>query len=106
MSITKKAKKTAAKHTPGAWKVVEGPHCPGYGFGIYQDYGHENEIASVYTESTSTAQALADAYLIAAAPDLLAAVEACLAHFDGQFPGMTFGVPQQCREVFAKARGE
>lgn len=60
------------KHTPGPWFVTRHAtpdHSPQ--FGIYDGYGRGRDIATIYG-----ANAEADAALIAAAPALLAALEA------------------------------
>ena len=69
--------KTAASHTPGPWTThADAP------FEVVMDDGDVNPlIATVNACSASVdrPQALADARLIAAAPDLLAALEALTA---------------------------
>jgi len=73
---------TEAKHTPGPWHVREGIH-PDYLTGIYAmtDENGESQIAealvnSVNNESYSYPEdAEANAYLIAAAPELLEALK-------------------------------
>ena len=57
------------KHTPGPWKVDEI-------YGLIMS--EESEIAAVHGASGGPKEAKANAALIAAAPDLYAALEACL----------------------------
>lgn len=92
-------------HTPGPWPIsgdrydkritigeglVEGPH--GY------------EVAEVYSDDCPRELALANAHLIAAAPELLAALEKARNTLAG------LGVPSIaaniCDATIAKARGE
>ena len=59
-----------AKHTPGPWDFC---HVPG-------EYGHvitieEGEIAEAFSEAVGDEQAVANARLIAAAPEMLEALE-------------------------------
>ncbi len=55
-------------HTPGPWKVKSGTEV----------YARETPIADAWTFSSSIKVGKANAKLIAAAPDLLEALEACL----------------------------
>jgi len=64
-------KSTLSQHTPGPW-TVDGNH-----FQIWANDG-ENAVASVYSTASPepmASEARANARLIAAAPDLLAALE-------------------------------
>ena len=72
------------KHTPGEWRVLENVFPPTVGTSWTAD-GHENAqyVADVYEftdcpdrrKSVEVAEAFANARLIAAAPDLLAALK-------------------------------
>lgn len=82
-----------AQHTPGTWKVVAADRgyiitamdgC--YDVAVVRNIGNQNNLAN--------------AELIAAAPDLLAALEFCLA--SGQ---ITHGRAEVARAAIAKARG-
>ena len=91
-----------SKHTPGPWIVreVSGAGWPGQrGFAI--DYNAEQEqiVDFVYEE--------ADAHLIAAAPELLEAIEELM---DGYLYGCDKETKREnakrAREAIAKAKGE
>lgn len=90
------------KHTQGPWRVGKGK----YGYQIWQDVkkGFGNHwIANLKCESCP-ADALPNAHLIAAAPELLEALES--------FPGFLCGTEsgdawiEHMRAAIAKARGE
>jgi hypothetical protein len=59
-------------HTPGPWKVNATPHSSNQDFVVLDNgaNGHSRRVCAVYSD-----RAEADACLIAAAPDLLAALE-------------------------------
>lgn len=69
---------SGAKHTPGPW---------GYdgAFDVVMQDDVGAWIACVNFEHVDEEQAVADARLIAAAPDMLAALKAADAHFTGTF---------------------
>jgi len=56
----------SAQHTPGEWSVVERGNC---------GFGPEGDVIGPSTDCIRGDYTLADARLIAAAPDLLAALE-------------------------------
>jgi hypothetical protein len=56
-----------SKHTPGPWRVEEGP----FFAAIRADAAGVSGIASIQLVSPSTAQAIANAHLISAAPEML-----------------------------------
>ena len=70
-----------AKHTPGPWKTVSKPDYASYGgIGIEQNSGSKDEnviceIWPIQTVPTEDAESQANSRLIAAAPDLLAALK-------------------------------
>lgn len=72
-----------SKHTPGPWLV-----CKERPFEILMDDSNGEEIyaqiASVEWGNTEPDQAIADAHLIAAAPDLLAALRAVMRCASGE----------------------
>ena len=71
-----------AKHTPGPWKLTELPwECDGQSEPIYRVDGESTLFLSVApcSDGYVPGQNEANAHLIAAAPDLLAACEAVLA---------------------------
>jgi len=82
------------KHTPGPWRVNH--RC-------VEDEAR-NAIASVYRNVDGTGHNKANARLIAAAPDLLAACEAILSGW-GHQDGVSRAV-EKARAARAKARGE
>ena len=66
-------------HTPGPWQFYEIPHRDG--LGIIGPGLEEDEIAHLDDMDRSRAENVANGYLLAAAPDLLAALEAILQTF-------------------------
>lgn len=114
---------TAAKHTPGPWRVVESTR-------IYDDTcsieGAERRVALVPADDTKeiedgaiveslSREAKANAALIAAAPDLLAALERAEGWVLGSHGEHNVGGKCDCdrcetvrdvRAALAKARGE
>ncbi len=99
------------KHTPGEWKahVEVDPKTGGVWVGPPND--HENVICDIVGRKGAAAwteEDHANAYLIAAAPDLLAACKAWLKHYDefvrdkqiGDEPGIA-----EMRAAVAKAEG-
>lgn len=93
---------TNEKHTPGPWKLsgantVHGPDC------IVAFVGTADEKVRRFSDERQTA----DAHLIAAAPDLLAACEAAhLLLIFAAGPHEAGAVPAMLRDAIAKAKGE
>ena len=92
------------KWTPGPWRINE---CR-YGFSI-----HSNDTVIVNTEDEEgrfgPIHDESSAHLIAAAPDLYAALEQCLALAElkyGNTDDIASHVFGECRAALAKARGE
>jgi len=94
------------KHTPGPWiaRQVGGPGFPGQiGYAIDFNADQEQVVDFVYEE--------ADAHLIAAAPDLLAALRyalEALAHCkaDKGYSGMQAKAARAANDAIAKAGGQ
>ena len=83
------------KHTPGPWRIEYEPYCH-----VRSDAGCV--LASDYTTE-------ANARLIAAAPDLLAALQAALAESDRakrDFTAMGHDWAKAARSAIAKAAGQ
>jgi hypothetical protein len=88
------------KHTPGPWGVYGDEN-----FAIFvfcDDKDGLPEICEVNTDLVSEEQAMADAFLIAAAPDLLAALKSAVA-LCGE-PGGPWNVPSDPGSWIAAAR--
>jgi len=96
------------EHTPGPWELAD--------IGDYSDFdgnsrvvlGDDRRIAVVKVTPGSAlfAESDANARLIAAAPDLLAALEAMVRDADrNQRPGGGSDVPDSARAAIAKAKG-
>lgn len=85
---------SAAKYTPGPWAYVD------------HDYGHDSVYGGVSRLVCHVfgddAQAVEDARLIAAAPELLAALQNAVDEVDGTFP---FHFLEAARAAIAKATG-
>jgi hypothetical protein len=89
------------KHTPGPWKL-------GPSLGEVRD-DDDNVLCDVYHDNDE--QAEADAYLIAAAPELLAACERLLMSADASWRGRDVGhdwdvACDEAVKAIAKARGQ
>jgi hypothetical protein len=98
-----------SKHTPGPWKATKfnehtgliDPHC------IYI----EPKVAVVERSVSSPEVDLANAHLIAAAPDLLEALELCRSELAAMkseigFRGTTIDVINTADAAIARARGD
>lgn len=67
-----------SEHTPGPWRVARGSQS-----GVYHILGADlHEVAQIWG-TFAAAHSAEDAHLIAAAPDMLAALEAVAEHFEG-----------------------
>lgn len=90
------------EHTPGPWVAI----CPAEGWdGWWVEAAGEQHIAEV-TGYQSDPVRRANAHLIAAAPDLLAACEAALEAIRGDADiDWMLNVERQLRTAIAKARG-
>jgi hypothetical protein len=85
----------SAQHTPGPWKVRKSPHGRRY---LCVQIGKDEAYTTLELEP-------ADARLIAAAPDLLAALEAIFgSNGEGQLV-ITDGIADKARAAVAKAMG-
>lgn len=87
-----------SEHTPGPWGLVE-----------ERTENHDREFYVTGTDHGLVAEAyeVADARLIAAAPDLLAALEAAWPGLSGQsYERPISEVWEQARSAIAKAKGE
>ena len=101
-------------HTPGPWWVYnEGSRFPGIEAGLNGRnfsvvvYGNDNEIEGV--KGRTHAEAIANARLIAAAPELLEALEHYLIQdeiAEGYGGGVGGSAREQARAAIAKATGE
>lgn len=93
------------KHTPGPWKAF--PSDPADGAECYYLTAVElrGEIACIYGPQRDEQEA--NARLIAAAPELLEALEGLLAHLgpDGYIPNAGGTATERARAAIAKATG-
>lgn len=95
------------QHTPGPWDVNE-PDAKG---GVWVDANDGLTVARVGGGVSSVAEAIANARLIASAPDLLSALEKALASLEGQAEllrhcGAAYGIGAtlaQARAAIARA---
>lgn len=97
------------KRTPGPWRADNGQRVGG--FAVVHN-GEPNPIGlarivrkSEYTSGISAATAKANAMLMAAAPDLLEALEALTANYSDVEPGGSVNV-DRARAAIAKATGQ
>lgn len=98
------------KHTPGPWELET--HYDHNNDTHLNLYGHidtylHKPIARLYPDCRFADDSdKANAYLIAAAPDLLAALEAVAALDDGMLTTPALQAVHQARAAIAKAKGE
>ena len=94
-----------SKHTPGPWAFFD-DHPEKVVYHI-RDKNHLDEIAAIYRYKSNPLDTLADARLIATAPELLETLEELLACTEGQAI-YNFMEPQKkkARAAIAKAKGE
>jgi hypothetical protein len=99
-----------SEHTPGPWELQEGTQCcfhAGNRYAVTHSGGDEDEpwsvtIAEVWPTSDDSDKA--DARLIAAAPDLLAALEECVQELEKLGWGCA-GYTDNAHAAIAKAKG-
>lgn len=100
---------SAAKHTPGPWMVSpEHPTIIRRDYRPISDCGELIGSASGHTKSgffPSEDEAVANARLIAAAPDLLEALQAIFAAMHPDIPGAPGSAIEKARAAIAKATG-
>lgn len=99
------------KHTPGPWKVFDSKYSINPGINAHPDltiitFGCKNEIYGIMGRTHKEANA--NAQLIAAAPELLEALEGLM--YIGERmeeeSGETDPFIEKCRKIIAKAQGE
>lgn len=109
----------AGKHTPGPWTVIAESRIVGMDYGAprvwtrAEDKVVDLEVCALNPFEEWEGQRLADAHLIAAAPELLEACEALLRrlkviikHFPHVNDGITEMVMWDAEKVIRKAKGE
>jgi hypothetical protein len=106
-----------AKHTPGPWRANERTICPRSRKWVQTDVRGGGEVVAICSRTRHTvsdddvAEVMANARLIAAAPDLLAACEAAMEFLPkGEYPGGSgqteaVRVRDLVRAAIAKAKG-
>lgn len=89
------------EHTPGPWSASEDKHS-----GHYDVSSVKEVIAQVlYVNNEAGGRGLADARLIAAAPELLEALD-FMVNVSRSTPGFSPMAREQAERALAKARGE
>jgi hypothetical protein len=91
----------AAKHTPGPWHVSSMTSTNG----IFDAYGNPVARTSVLNGELTRKRRLADAQLIASAPDMLAALQAFQLAWDNDRK-VTIDEAAAIRAAIAKATGD
>lgn len=91
---------SAAKHTPGPWSVNDRRDSGVMNNGVY--VMADRNFVRVFNEWGDDEMQLANARLIAAAPELLEALKAAVDEVDGTFP---FAFLEAARSAIAKATG-
>ena len=96
-----------SKHTPAPWVASEACEVSGWISIKAHDerYDHSTPLASVYFRGDAVNEA--NARLIAAAPELLAALQNVMPHIGAGYSGINReSVLKPVKEAIAKARGE
>lgn len=92
------------KHTPGPWN---GPNFNGHYWDIFPNTESRGGNISVFRSGMTDEEVEANANLIASAPELLDALEYCIAMFDEGVPEYEWdSIKQNARAAIAKAKGE
>jgi hypothetical protein len=91
-----------SKHTPGPWKIVH--HANGLGEATQIDGANRGSVADVYgaTDGVQTA----NAHLIAAAPDMLEALEALMSDSSTLAGNIQIESWELATAAIKKARGQ
>lgn len=92
--------KKADNFTPGPWKVDS----DGADVWVMKDHSGGQGIAAIF-DVNGIAEMTANAALIAAAPELLAALEFCAEALDTEAGGLYKAHVEQARAAIAKAKG-
>lgn len=100
---------TNAMHTPGPWVTSRVHAGEGYVHSVRQNIAGQPTIAMVWDDNDNPIASSPDARLIAAAPDLLAALEKCLPIINA-YRRIALGdgdiAASNARAAIAKAKGE
>ena len=97
---------SVVKHTPGPWELVS---LSGYGspFSVRMPYIATTANVGQTHYGVQSVRRREDALLIAAAPDLLEALESLVEHTDGiSLPVTAHMMRNRARDAIARARGE
>ena len=92
-------------HTPGPWRVVHAREDAKDVFHIYTDW-LENDKPIAYADAYNPRVSLANARVMAAAPDLLNALEQCAAVMKAEGKGDEDAEYTNALAAIKKARGE
>ena len=94
-------------HTPGPWTVDETPENGRGEMGEIRIFAGSDDIAAAYYYELAEAPAAgANARLIAAAPDLLLALQMMCSVYDAVRPAIGVGARDTAESAIRKARGE
>jgi hypothetical protein len=91
-----------SKHTPGPWQIKR-HFDPGYKFISAQKHTALAQVVWCMEDEDRSPECEANAHLIAAAPELLEALEKVFTVMNDDMP---VGLRKVCYEAIAKARGE
>jgi hypothetical protein len=106
-----------AKHTPGPWRVDDGDDdfpiighptwkCRRFGVNGEWQIASVDDLAADDLDDEKWQERLANAHLIAAAPELLASLKDCISRLVAAFPDCEEYKPiQDARAAIAKAEG-
>lgn len=93
-----------SKHTPGKWDIVSRTTFGG-GWAVVSDHDHPTTTGKTFGVLVAQFCKIDDAHLIAAAPDLLDALEQLLDDMGGDGLCVCQEAKDQARSAIAKARG-
>jgi len=91
-----------SKHTPGPWEIEEHYHF-GYRWISGPEHSQLAQVVWCMEDEDRSPECEANAHLIAAAPELLEALEKVFTVMNDDMP---VGLRKVCYEAIAKARGE
>jgi len=91
-----------SNHTPGPWEIKR-HFDPGYKFISAPKHSHLAQVVWCMEDEGRSPECEANAYLIAAAPQILKALEKVFTVMNDDMP---VGLRKVCYEALAKAKGE
>lgn len=94
-----------SKHTPGPWRVEHSAPEEGFDAWVIDDPTHGYTIATVADTFNKRSENAANAHLIAAAPEMLAALKEYVRDYGDNEDGDSQLMAEKARAAIAKAEG-